>query len=89
MNQSGKSLLGRIKTLILCWQSPLDLHQFCLTKDSKYGLVGIDRNAIWQYFASIRLSLVLLCQSKNITVAKFEMIFLNFTISFLLSGNAD
>ena len=32
-------LLGRIKTLVLCRQSPLNLHQFCLTRNSKYGLV--------------------------------------------------
>ena len=38
----------------------LDLHQFCLTKNSKYGLVGTDWNAICRYFASIRLYLALL-----------------------------
>ena len=53
-------LLGRITTLVLCRQSPLNLHQFRLTKDSKYGLLGTDWNAIWQYFASIRLYLALL-----------------------------
>ena len=35
-------LLGRITTLVLCRQSPLNLHQFCLARDSKYGLVGTD-----------------------------------------------
>ena len=54
------NLLGRITTLVLCRQSPLNLHQFRLTRDSKYGLVGTDRNAIWRYFASIRLYLALL-----------------------------
>ena len=52
--------LGRITTLVLCRQSPLNLHQFRLTRDSKYGLVGTDRNAIWRYFASIWLYLALL-----------------------------
>ena len=52
--------LGRITTLVLCRQSPLNLHQFRLTRDSKYGLVGTDRNAIWRYFALIRLYLALL-----------------------------
>ena len=31
-------ILGRITTLGLCWQSPLNLNQFRLTRDSKYGL---------------------------------------------------
>ena len=42
--------LGRITTLI-------NLHQFHLTRDSKHGLVGTDRNAILQNFASIWLYL--------------------------------
>ena len=54
------SVLGRITTLVLCRQSPLNLHQFCLTRDSKYGLVGTDRNTICWYFALIRLYLALL-----------------------------
>ena len=33
-------ILGKITTLLLCRQSPLNLHQFRLTRDSKYGLVG-------------------------------------------------
>ena len=53
-------MLGRITTLVLCRQSPLNLYQFRLTRDSKYGLVGTDRNAIWLYFALIRLYLALL-----------------------------
>ena len=58
---------GRITTLVLCRQSPLYLHHFCLTRYSKHGLVGTDGKAIWQYFASIWLYLVfvvscLLCQ---------------------------
>ena len=53
-------LLGRITTRVLCRQSPLNLHQFCLTRDSKYQLVGTDWNAICQYFASIRLYLAFL-----------------------------
>ena len=48
-----------VTTLVLCRQSPLNLHQFCLTRDSKYGLVGTDRNAICRYFALIRLYLAL------------------------------
>ena len=60
-------LLGRVTILVLCRQNPLNLHQFHLTRDSKYGLVGTDRNAICLYFASIRLYLVccLLCQSEK------------------------
>ena len=50
--------MGKITTLVLCRQSPLNLHQFHLTRDSKYGLAGTDRNAIWRYFA-------LLCQCQN------------------------
>ena len=55
-----RKLLGKITILILCRQSPLNLHQFPLTRDCKYGLVGTDRNVIWRYFASIRLYLALL-----------------------------
>ena len=40
--------LGRIT--ILCGQCPVNLHQFRLTWDSKYGLVGTDWNAIGRYF---------------------------------------
>ena len=53
-------ILGRITTLVLCRQSPLNLHQFSLTRDSKYGLVRTDRNAICWYLASIGLYLALL-----------------------------
>ena len=58
------NLLGRITTLVLCRQSPLNLHQFRLTRDSKYGLVGTDQNVICWYFALIRLyvTFCLLCQ---------------------------
>ena len=56
--QKERNLLGRITTLVLCRQSPLNLHQFCLTRDSKYGLVGTDWNAICRYFALIQLYLV-------------------------------
>ena len=41
-------------------ESPLNFHQFCLTRDSKYGLVGTDQNATCQYFVSIQLYLALL-----------------------------
>ena len=47
---------------MLCRQSPLNLHHFCLTRapnsyQPKFsGLcTRIDRNAIWHYFASIQL----------------------------------
>ena len=53
-------LAGITRTLVLCRQSPLNLHQFCLTKEYKHVLVGIDWNAICQYFASIWLYLALL-----------------------------
>ena len=53
--------MERITTLvILCSQSPLNLHQFCLTRDSKYGLVGTYWNAICWYFVSTQLNLALL-----------------------------
>ena len=35
--------LGRITTLL---QNSLDLQKFRLTRDSKYGLVGTDRNVM-------------------------------------------
>ena len=38
--------LGKITTRVLCRQSPLNLHQFHLTRDSKYGLVVFDWNGI-------------------------------------------
>ena len=43
--------LGRITTLVLYRQSPLNLHQFCLTRDSNFN---------WRYYASIRLYLAFL-----------------------------
>ena len=52
--------LERITTLSMCRQSPLNLHQFLLTRNSKYGFVGTDWNAICLYFASIWLYLALL-----------------------------
>ena len=52
--------LGKITTLVLCRQSPLNLHQFWLTRDAKYWPVGTDQNAICRYFALIRLCLALL-----------------------------
>ena len=55
-----QKLLGKITILVLCRQSPLNLHQFRLTRDSKNGLVGTGLNAIWQYIASIWLYLSLL-----------------------------
>ena len=45
---SKNGSLGRIT--ILCGQCPVNLHQFRLTWDSKYGLVGTDWNAIGRYF---------------------------------------
>ena len=45
--------LGRITKLVLFRQSPMNLHQFCLTRDSKYGLVGTVWNAICRYFGLI------------------------------------
>ena len=69
---SSFHLLWRITILLLCRQSPLNLHQFCLTRDSKYGLVGTDRNAIWQYFAStwLYLALLFIMSIKNLHLLK-------------------
>ena len=83
MKDSNSIQLLRMSRLLLCRQSPLNLHQFCLTRDSKYGLVGTDRNTICWYFASIWLYLVLLfimsmmrawC-SLQLTTFKSNMIF--------------
>ena len=59
--------LGRITTHVLCSQRPLNLHQFCLTRYSKYGLVGTDWNANLRYFASIRLYLAFSQKSYSAT----------------------
>ena len=56
--------LGRITTLVLCRQSPLNLHQFCLTRNSKYGwleLIGTPSDGILHQSDCTWLS-CLLCQ---------------------------
>ena len=71
-------ILGRITTLVLWRKSPLNLHWFCLTRDSKYWLVGTDQNAICQYFTLIPLYLAFLfIMSNSKSVAEIAKVMQN------------
>ena len=74
--------MGRKITLVLQRQTRLNLHQFCLTRDSKYGLIEKDRNAIWLYFATIWLYLALLfiMSLQCISVSSTSILLLHYNI---------